>query len=88
MLLCLASYEQCSIQLLTLLNKHCNMDMLGIILIYQHSLLGGACPRDRAYILVKPLAAVLEPINVHMYEHVFQSKLHNFVYTFQLLYNS
>ena len=64
------------------------MDIFGVLLIYQHSPSGAARPRDCVYISVKPLAAMLEPINVHMYVHVFQSKIHNFVYTFQLLYNS
>ena len=41
--------------------------MLGVFLIYPHSPSGTAHPRDRAYISVKPLAAVLQPINVCMY---------------------
>ena len=47
-----------------MLYKRCNTDMLGVLLIYSHSPLGTAHPRDRAYISVKPLAAVLQPINV------------------------
>ena len=38
--------------------------MLGVLLIYLHSPSGAACPRDCAYISVKPLAAVLQPSNV------------------------
>ena len=34
---CLASYEQCSTRLLKILHKHCNMDMLGVLLIFPHS---------------------------------------------------
>ena len=67
MLLCLASYEQCSTRLLKMLHKRCNTDMLGVLLIYPQSPLGTARPWDRAYISVKPLAAVLQPINVHSY---------------------
>ena len=66
-LLCLASYEQCSTLLLKMLHKHCNTDVLGVLLIYPHSLSGTARPRDHAYISVKPLPAVLQPINVCMY---------------------
>ena len=47
-----------------MLHKRCNTDMLGVLLIYPHSPLGAARPRDHAYISVKPLAAVLLPINV------------------------
>ena len=36
--------------------------MLGVLLIYPHSPSGAACPQDRAYISVKPLTAVLQPI--------------------------
>ena len=64
MLLCFASYEQCSARLLKMLHKRCNTDMLGVLLIYPHSPLGTARPWDRAYISVKPLAAVLQPIYV------------------------
>ena len=39
--------------------------MFGVLLIYPHSPSEAAHPRDRVYILVKPLAAVLQPINVH-----------------------
>ena len=49
-----------------MLHKRCNTDMLGVLLIYPHSLSGAVRPRDRAYISVKPLAAVLQPINVCM----------------------
>ena len=49
-LLCLASYEQCSTRLLKMLHKHCNTDMLGVLLIYPHSPLGAACLWDCAYI--------------------------------------
>ena len=42
------------------------MDMLGVLLIYLHSPSGAVRPRDRAYISVKPLAAVLQSINVHI----------------------
>ena len=60
----LASYKHCSTQLLKMLHKCCNMDILGVLLIYLHSPSGTARPRDRAFISVKPLAAVLQPINV------------------------
>ena len=66
-LLYLASYEQCSTQLLKMLHKRCNTDMLEVLLIYPHSSSGAACPRHRKYISVKPLAAVLQPINVCSY---------------------
>ena len=46
-----------------MLHKHCNTDMLGVLLIYPHSPSGTARTWDRAYISVKPLAAVLQPIN-------------------------
>ena len=62
MLLCLTSYEQCSTLLLKMLYKGCNMDMLWVLLIYLHSPTSAACPRDHAYISVKPLAAVLQPL--------------------------
>ena len=52
-----------------MLHKRCNTDMLGVLLIYPHSPLGAVRPRDRAYISVKPLAAVLQPISVP-YMHV------------------
>ena len=42
----------------------CNMGVLGVLLIYPHSPLGAARPWDHAYISVKPLAAMLQPINV------------------------
>ena len=38
--------------------------MLGVLLIYLHSPSGAAHPQGHAYISVKPLAAVLQPINV------------------------
>ena len=38
------------------------MDALGILQIYLHSPSGAVRPRDRAYISVKPLAAVLQYI--------------------------
>ena len=50
-----------------MLHKCCNTDMVGVLLIYPHSLLGAACPRDCTYISVKPLTAVLQPINACMY---------------------
>ena len=37
--------------------------MLSVLLIYPYSPSGAARPRDRAYISVKPLAAMLQPIN-------------------------
>ena len=52
MLLGLASYKQCSTQLLKMLHKRCNMDVHGVLLIYPHSPSGAARPRDRAYIQV------------------------------------
>ena len=63
-LLCLASYKQCSPQLLKMLYKGCNTDVLGVLLIYPHSSSGIACPQDHAYISVIPLTAVLQPINI------------------------
>ena len=66
-LLCLASYEHRSTRLLKMLHKHCNTDVLGVLLIYPHSPSGAARPRDHAYISVKPLTAVLQPINVQFY---------------------
>ena len=71
MLLCLASYEQCSTLLLQMLHKCCNTDVLGVLLIYPHSPSGAARPRDRAYISVKPLAAMLQPINIYIYSYSF-----------------
>ena len=62
-LLCLATYKQCSTRLLKMLHKRCNTDMLRVLLIYPHSPSGAVCPRDCAYISVKPLTAVLQPIN-------------------------
>ena len=50
-----------------MLHKRCNMDILGVLLIYPHSPSGAARPWDRVYISVKPLAAVLQPINVLVY---------------------
>ena len=63
-LLCLDSYEQRSTQLLKMLHKCCNTDVLGVLLIYLHSP-SGLC----IYISVKPLAAVLQPINIHTHTH-------------------
>ena len=41
-------------------HKHCNTDVLGVLLIYPHSPSGAARSWDRAYnISVNPLAAVL-----------------------------
>ena len=59
MLLCLASYVQCSTWLLKVLHKCFNTDMLGVLLIYPHSPLG---TQDRAYISIKPLTAMLQYI--------------------------
>ena len=42
--------------------KCCNIDLLGVLLIYQHSPSGTTCLRDCTYISFKPLAAVLQPI--------------------------
>ena len=56
---------------LKMLHKRCNTDVLGILLIYQHSLLGAGHPRDRVYISVKPLAAMLQPINVYIYVYTY-----------------
>ena len=72
-LLCLASYKQCSTRLLKMLHKHCNMDMLEVLLIYLHSPSGAAHPRDRACVSIKPLAAVLQPINTPVYTQVYTS---------------
>ena len=38
--------------------------MPGVLLIYPHSPSGDVHPRDHVYISVKPLAAMLQPINV------------------------
>ena len=71
---CVASYLQCCCALLVMsnavhnywkvLHKDCNTDMLGVLLIYLHSPSGTACPRDCAYISVKHLATMLQPIIV------------------------
>ena len=66
MSLCLASYEQCSTRLLKVLHKCCNTDVLGFYW-YSHSPSGAVCPRDHAYISVKPLVAVLQPISTWLY---------------------
>ena len=63
-LLCLASYEQCNTWLLKVLHKCCNTNVLGVLLIYLHSPLGAAYPQDCVYVSVKPLAAVVQSINV------------------------
>ena len=47
-----------------MLYKRCNTDVLGVLLIYPHSPPGAARPQDCAYVSVKPLAAVLQPISV------------------------
>ena len=47
-----------------MLHKCCNTDVLGVLLIYPHSPSGATHPRDRAYISVKPLAAVLQPYSI------------------------
>ena len=65
-LLCLASYEQCFTRLLEMLHKHCIMGMLRVLLIYLHSPSGTVRPRDCAYMSVKPLAAMLQPINMYL----------------------
>ena len=54
-----------------MLHKRCNTDMLGVLLIYPHSPSGTARPRDHTYILVKPLVAVLQPINVQVFTVLF-----------------
>ena len=57
--------------------------MLGVLLIYPHFPSGAACPRDCAYISVKPLAAMLRPINVCMYVHMYiGTYIHAYVCTF------
>ena len=43
-LLCLGSYEQCCTQLLKVLHKCLNMDMLRVLLMYLHSPKAAACP--------------------------------------------
>ena len=40
--------------------------MIGVLPIYPHSPSGAACSQDHAYISVKPLAAMLQHINVGM----------------------
>ena len=57
-----------------MLHKRCNTDMLGVLLICRYSPLGAAHSWDRVYISVKPLAAMLQPINVpyiHTYTHTY-----------------
>ena len=50
-----------------MLHKRCNTDMLGVLLIYNIRTLPWALrPRDRAYISVKPLTAMLQPINIYI----------------------
>ena len=63
-LLCLTSYEQYSTQLLKVLHKCCNTDVVRVLLLYPHSPSGAVCPRDHVYVSVKPFAAMLQPINV------------------------
>ena len=62
-MLCLTSYEQCSTRPLKMLHKCCNTDVLRVLLICPHSSLGAAMPWDHAHRSVKPLAAMLQPIN-------------------------
>ena len=50
--------------------KCCNTDLLGVLLIYLHSPLGAVHTQDRAYISVKPLTAMLQPINVVLSNHI------------------
>ena len=50
-----------------MLYKRCNTDVLSILLIYRHSPSGTVHPQDHAYISVKPLAAVLQPINIQIW---------------------
>ena len=57
-----------------MLHKHCNTDMLRVLLIYPHSPSGAARPWDHAYISVKPLSAVLQPINTNWYQCVYLIK--------------
>ena len=47
------------------LHKGFNMDVLGVLPIHLHSPLGTVHPWDRAYISVKPLVTMLQPINIH-----------------------
>ena len=60
------------------LHKDCDTDMLWVLLIYPHSPSGTACPWDHANISVKPIAAVLQPINVplsyRLQTHIYISK--------------
>ena len=68
----LISMEQCSTQLLKVLHKCCNMDVLGVLLIFLHSPLGAVRPQDRVYISVKSLAAVLQYlINMYIYIYIY-----------------
>ena len=53
-----SSYEQCCTRLMKALNKCCNTDVLGVLLIYPHSPSGAVHPWDHVYISVKPLSAV------------------------------
>ena len=61
-LLYLTSFEQCSTKLLKVLHKGCNTKVLGVLLIYPHSPL---CVHH-VFTSVKPLAAVLQPINAYL----------------------
>ena len=61
---CMGSYAQCCTQLLKVLHKCCNTDVLGVLLIYRptHSPSDAVRPRSRTYISVKPLATVIQYI--------------------------
>ena len=79
---CLGNYEQCCIQLLKVLDKHCNADILGVLLIYPHYSSGGACLESYVYISVKPLTVVvLQYITVCMYicMHVCMYVIHTYI---------
>ena len=62
-----------------MLHKRCNTDMLGVLLIYLHSPSGAAQPQDRVYTSVKPLAAVLQPINVSTCIH---TCIHTYIHAY------
>ena len=66
-MLCLDNYKQCCMQLLKVLHKWCNMDVLRVLLIYPYSPLGATHLWEFIHLSVKPLAAVLHYTNVCMY---------------------
>ena len=66
----------------------CNTDVLGVLLIYLHSPSGVAHSWDHAYVSVKSLTAMLQPINVCMYVcmYVYMYILYACMYTYICAY--